>query len=149
MSAFVCGSKTINRIAGGLFHAKEQGGYNRSFAKPSSELLELMGESIADFGKTLYLMNVNAVEQRYPDCIGKPDNLPGECDENGHHSPYKYNLSRPDRIQFYKSLQCFLYQCTEGDVDELPLYKQLDFYLNDLARHIIVGSKEYEKADWG
>ena len=29
-------------------------------------------------------------------------------------------------VQFFKTLQCFLYQCCEGNVDDKPLYKTLD-----------------------
>ena len=51
--------------------------------------------------------------------------------------------------QFFKSLQCFLYQCCEGDVDERPLYKTLSAIRGLLAPFINEDSKEYEAAEWG
>ena len=150
MSAFVCDDKTINRIVGGLFHAKNMGGWNRSYPEPSNELQEVMGDNPAEFGRTLYSMNVNAVEQRYPDTIGNPDRLPGQCDEAGHHLAYKYQLTgAPERYQFHKTLQCFLYQCMEGDVDGLPLYSLLTVYLATVANHIVTSSKQWSEGEWG
>lgn len=149
MSAFVCDDKTINRIVGGLRHALQHGDYNRPFCKPENELILVTDENAAEFGRTLYLMNLNAVEQRYPDCIGNPNRLPGQIDESGNHQPYRYQFATPQRIQFLKSLSCYLYQCTEGDVDELPLYRALRQYQSALALHIVEGSKEYENAEWG
>lgn len=36
-------------------------------------------------------------------------------------------------VQVYKSLRCYLYQCSEGDVPDQPLYLQLDAVRNDMA----------------
>jgi hypothetical protein len=52
-------------------------------------------------------------------------------------------------VQFFKSLQCFLYQCCEGDVDERPLYKTLTAIQNLLAPFINQDSAEYDAAEWG
>ena len=150
MSAFVCDDKTINRIVGGLNHAKDFGDFNCPYPMPSEELKEIIGDNPAEFGRALYSMNVNAVEQRYPDCVGNPDRLPGQCNEDGTHRPYRYQLfSPPERYQFHKTLQCFLYQCMEGDVDELPLYKLLTVYLSKMANQIVTNSPTWEKAEWG
>ena len=52
-------------------------------------------------------------------------------------------------VQFFKSLQCFLYQCCEGDVDEKPLYKTLSAIRGLLAPFINEDSDEYDAAEWG
>jgi hypothetical protein len=147
MSAFVCNDQTINRIVAGL-HACSYAEYGSPLPQLSQELREVF-DMPAEFGRTLYAMNVNAVEQRYPDCVGNPDELPGQI-KNGKHMPYTYKEVRtPSPTQLYKSLQCFLYQCTEGDVDELPLYRQLRKFSDDLAHHMVSHTSEYEQADWG
>lgn len=149
MSAYVCDDTTINRIVAGLTNAKDHGDYNTPTPKPSEELCNAI-ENARDFGRTLYAMNINAVEQRYPDCVGNPNNLPGQISDDGSHLPYTYRPSAPPKaIQLYKSIQCFLYQCSEGDVDELPLYKLLKEYQTRLAVHMIEHSSDYDKADWG
>lgn len=153
MSAFVCDDKTINRISNALFYAVKNGGYNKSLPQPEEKLQSVMGESPAEFGKTLYLMNVNAVEQRYPDCQKNKNNLPGQIDEDGNHLPYSYKSTpismMPSAIVLYKALQSYLYQCCEGDVKDLPLYNLLQEYRSAIACHVIEKTQEYEKAPWG
>ena len=153
MSAFVCEDKTLNRITNALFYAVENGGYGKSLPQPDQDLQSIMGSNPAEFGKTLYLMNVNAVEQRYPDCIGNPNNLPGVCDADGNHVPYQYKKTSismmPGAIVLYKSIQSYLYQCSEGDVSSLPLFKALQEYRSALACHIIERLQEYQNAPWG
>jgi hypothetical protein len=149
MSAFVSDDQTINRIVSGLCFAKLHGDYSNPIPRLDGDLAAAI-ESPAEFGRTLYAMNVNAVEQRYPDCIGNPNNLPGQCDDDGNHLPYQYqSIIPPQPIQLYKSIQSYLYQCNEGDVDEFPLYKTLNGYLVKLACHIVDNSPAYDKADWG
>jgi hypothetical protein len=53
-------------------------------------------------------------------------------------------------MQVLKSLQCWLYQCNEGDVPTTELYGLFDtdvqMYLMDT---IITKLPEYEEATWG
>lgn len=150
MSAFVCDDSTINQIVTGIENAIHHGGYGKPTPAPAPELAEYLTESAADFGKTLYLLNVNAVEQRYPDCVRNPNNLPGQVNEAGKHIPYRYRSTIPPRaVQLYKSIQCYLYQVNEGDAKEAPLYKHLQAYLDTLARSIVESSSDYNKANWG
>ncbi len=153
MSSFVCDDKTINRITNALFYAVQHGGYNKSLPQPNQDLQNIMGNDPAEFGKTLYKMNVNAVEQRYPDTAGNPDNLPGQVTEDGHHLPYTYKATSismmPGAIVLYKAIQSYLYQCYEGDVHKLPLFLALQEYRNAIACHVIEKSPEYNKAPWG
>lgn len=84
----------------------------------------------------MYAMNVRAVNGRYGD-----DTPEG---------PYAFgggNLR--GRIATYKALRCYLYQCSEGDVPEEPLYKALDTWAQRLADEIISALPEYEAAPWG
>ncbi len=153
MSAFVCDDKTLNRISNALFYAVKNGGYNKPLPQPDTDLQNIMGDNPAEFGKTIYLMNVNAVEQRYPDCERNPNNLPGQIDADGNHLPYTFKTvsysMMPSAVVLYKSIQSYLYQCNEGDVDQLPLYKALREYKNALASHIVEKMPDYDKAPWG
>ena len=58
-------------------------------------------------------------------------------------------LQALSNVQFFKSLQCFLYQCCEGDADEKPLYKTLDAIRGLFAPFINEDSAEYDAAEWG
>jgi len=52
------------------------------------------------------------------------------------------------RVQAYKSLCCLLYQCSEGDVPTMPLYKALQRIKQHLAELIVRELPAYEKAVW-
>jgi hypothetical protein len=144
MSAYIVDDVTINRIVSGLNYAAHYGGWNSPLPKPSEELAF---DDAAIMGHVLRKMNEESVYQRYPD--DNPDELPGPVDENGKNPPYKYDpIVPPSPIQLFKSLQCYLYQCDEGDTDKCKLYQALDQYLNEIAYHVMTNSKEYEAAAW-
>ena len=60
----------------------------------------------------------------------------------------KYTKASSCKIQLLKSLQCLIYQCSEGSVVETGLYKKLIEVKNDLQDLIISDMPEYKKAVW-
>lgn len=52
-------------------------------------------------------------------------------------------------VQVLKSLQCWLYQCCEGDVPTTKLYQFFEEVEHHLALKIVSSLPEYEKATWG
>ena len=144
MSAYVVDNKTINRIVSALLYSRDTNRFDGPLpAMYNKWLKEFTQDEPEEIGAALYGMNCNAVMQRYPDC--STDELPGPIDAG-----YKYrNELITSSIQFYKSLQCYLYQCTEGDVRTLPLYNALEAYQHEIADHIITNTPEYDNAKWG
>lgn len=55
----------------------------------------------------------------------------------------EYNI-----YQILKSLDCFLYQCLEGDIPKDDLYKTLDNVRKILTNYIITHLPDYKKAKW-
>ncbi len=53
------------------------------------------------------------------------------------------------RVQVLKSLQCWMYQCCEGDVPKTKLYRFFEEVENYLALKIVMNLPEYDKAKWG
>ena len=52
-------------------------------------------------------------------------------------------------VQSYKSLKCWLYHCSEGDIPETSaLYQGMRKLASLYAKEIVEASKDYEKADW-
>jgi hypothetical protein len=144
MSAYIVENKTINRIVEALLYSRDTHSLNGPLpAMYNKWLKEFSQDEPEEIGLALYGMNYNAVMQRYSDL--KRDELPGPIEAG-----YKYS-DEPitSAIQIYKSLQCYLYQCSEGDVPELPLYKALDAYQHEIADHMITNTPEYERAAWG
>ncbi len=148
MSAYIVDDETINRIVAGLSWASEFGEWDRPLPKPTSKKLNLVYAGPDAFGNILRNMNAEAVSSRYPN--DNPDELPGPVDSNGKNSPYQYHqVEPPSPVQMVKSLQCYLYQCAEGNVPENNLYKALDAYVSELCIHIVTNSAEYSTAKWG
>lgn len=60
----------------------------------------------------------------------------------------KYSNASSNKIQLLKSLQCLIYQCSEGEVVKTGLYKKLVEVQNQLQDLIISDMPEYKQAVW-
>lgn len=146
MSAYIVDDITINRIVRKIFD---------DFFSDSRLFKDFLSnvflESPEKLGTSMYKMNLEAVMLRYSDCADNLDMVPGPIDENGHHKPYKYSYTgcQSNKIQVFKSIDCYLYQCDEGNVSNNELYKFLSWYRSHLANLIVRSLVLYEKAEWG
>jgi len=87
-------------------------------------------------GRAFLELNQEAVYQRY-------------C-ERAVVYPYEFPREIPCAlIQSFKSAQCLRYQCSEGNVPETELYKQLETLIAAMAESIVQELPEYDKAEWG
>jgi len=91
-------------------------------------------------GKAMFNLNIAGVNARYG------DGEAGKFRELNYH----YKPAHGSPIQVLKSLQCWLYQCSEGDVVNRPLFK---FFQDEVEPHlmssIIADLPEYTQATWG
>ena len=136
MSAFMVSTKTIGRI---LAYIESDKGFSESWAERL--LLEAgfpLHGSYQEQRECLRDLNRLGVVARY----GPHDDLPGTT-ETGYFAPV---LST--RHQYLKSLDCFIYQCSEGDVPQNPLYQAIDKLGDALAHAIATECEEYSTAEW-
>lgn len=95
-------------------------------------------------GKLLFEMNDHALRQRYKDEWWLED-----IDMETEYKDFRDGTNLwNNKYQFLKSLQCYLYQCSEGDTEEWELYKALDYLVGEIKSDIISNSEEYKKANW-
>jgi hypothetical protein len=87
------------------------------------------------FGQEMLNMNAEAVNQRY--------------DEGNVMLGYKFRFRHASIFQALKSLQCWLYQCSEGNVPDRESYKKFRELESEIMDEIISDMKEYEQAEWG
>jgi hypothetical protein len=140
MSAFMVADNTINYVVNWLrreidrlpiiSHKLKGVGFDTSVPGWAERL-----------GQAMFLLNSKAVEARYG---------------NGEAARFRkldYRFEHTEAVslmQVLKSLQCWLYQCNEGDIPTNELYGLLDtdvqLYLMDT---IITKLPEYEEAAWG
>jgi hypothetical protein len=140
MSAFMIEDHTINYVVNWLRKQIDE-------LSIIPEKLQKLGidMNIPDWeeilGQEMFQLNIKAIDSRY----GK-----GEA-RKFRPLDYRYKVTEPvPLVQVLKSLQCWLYQCNEGDVPETELYKLFD---NDvqlyLMNEIIDTLPEYRDAYWG
>jgi hypothetical protein len=140
MSAFMVEDKTINYVVNWLRrnidrfslipHKLKELGFDTSKAGWAEKL-----------GKAMFQLNIDAVEARYGS---------GEA-VKFLQLDYRYEHTEAGSlVQVLKSLQCWLYQCNEGDVPETGLYGLFDTDVQmSLMDKIITALPEYEQAEWG
>lgn len=140
MSAFVVHKEAIDRTvhAARLFLRKH---YLDPFNMKAIDDSIYHEDWETELGKDLLSMNYEAVNQRYPDDQEDGANCINE---------YVFTPRYDDSIfQMYKSVQCLLYQCSEGNVPETDLFKKLDRFEKIIAKKIVSSLPEYEAAKWG
>ena len=140
MSAFMVADTTINNVLNWLWDE------NIRLSLIPRKLKELgFDMSKAGWEETLghamFQLNISGVEARY-----------GTGEAAKFRNPdYQYRMTQSVPLaQVLKSLQCWLYQCREGDVPKTELYtlfaRDVQLYL---MSKIIDTLPAYQKADWG
>lgn len=128
MSSYVVEDNTINAIVNYLWRDRDNEHIKRQLGMTDE----------ASLGEEMYRLNLAAVEDRYGDyAAGEMCNL-----------DYKYRRTplHISRIQAIKSLSCWLYQCSEGQVPEHPLFKLMEKYKGELAMDIVRAMPEWDAA---
>lgn len=141
MSAYIVEDRTINRIVS-YFNLKvardsyywpnrmlKDAGYDMS-GEPGCQVL----------AQEMFKLNVQGVDARY-----------GEGESAKFRSldfVYRFTLST-SRIVAYKALECWRYQCSEGNVPQSALYQTMTEVLHQLAIEIVSDTTEYKQAKWG
>ena len=155
MSAYVVSYETLNKILAGIDYTKYRhssypGAPNKLQGQEYSAGFE--PEALTKLGRELLYLNVRAVYCRYEDMRPKTPSqvvdfwLPGN---EGTEFFYDDGTTPPRPLQLYKTLQCFLYQCSEGTIIHDPLFKEMEAWANRVGHFIISMLPEYETAVWG
>ncbi len=144
MSAFMVADKTINRVLGWLNDSD-----NRWELHTILVAAEICGNASAQvpcpsdwdelLGASMFQMNIDAVNERY-----------GENQAQEFRTlDYEFSFEMADDIQVLKSLQCWIYQCSEGDVPDHKLYQAFKNLEGRIACGIVSRTDAYNTATWG
>lgn len=139
MSAFIVGDTVINEVVHFLLTAEryKQPEFHAVMAKEFMIDMKNPAEvkSLAD---CMFNLNCDAVGCRYGEAAGL----------KAHHFTFK-PVKAVTPVQAYKSLQCWLYQCAEGDIPETSLlYAAMKKVHDEIAHSIVSALPEYDKARW-
>ena len=95
-------------------------------------------EAGSKIGRKLFLMNRKALHARYGH--SGDERLPDFVFE-------RWADATP--VEQFKAIHCLLYQCSEGNAPNSPLYDELNRAAAELAQRIVQDLQEYEQASWG
>lgn len=138
MSAFVVKDRTINQVVTWLHQQGSDSIYHRKIKEAFG--LDLLDQADCDrLAQSMFELNCRAVRERYGDA-DKAGMIPAN---------FTPKWEPATAIQTYKSLQCWRYQCAEGDVSETSLLLTImGEILNCMARDIICELPAYVEAAW-
>lgn len=134
MSAFIVSDKTVNRIIDYVAWVSVKDPYMLRILSGAGYELP---DDVERLGQDMVNLNYGAVNERYseeekPEKFQRIRNLPVSL------------------IQTVKSLQCYLYQCTEGEeFENSKLYLGLRRLEEHLLNEIVTSLPAYGKAVWG
>ncbi len=136
MSAFVVDENTINRV---VSYFVDQAHANKWTELQFSEKLGLDLVTIngrRELAQRMLDLNIDAVNARY--------------NENTMTYPFTYCYrDEPSMIAVLKSLSCWLYQCSEGNIPESSeFYSFMREQEHQLAMSIVQALPEYDTAVW-
>lgn len=134
MSAFLVTNETINALVWALQNASGRS-TEHDTATLAGQIYGPEATSLARLGQVLVDMNAAAVRARYGDCPGR------YC--------YRY---RPTAgyplVAAYKATRCYLYQCSEGTIPDLPEFQDVQRLADRLAHQIAASTEAYQNAEW-
>lgn len=140
MSSFVVENQTINEVISTLAAHRRCGTllfHNTAKLEIDIDLSTPAG--CAKLGTAMFELNCKA----FSACYG------GRHDDDLKDSAYAYRSTLPNLIQAYKSLQCWLYQCAEGDIPDVSLlYAAMLKIHAEMAHAIVQELAAYDKARW-
>ncbi|MFW6282960.1 MAG: hypothetical protein ACOC1P_02815 [Minisyncoccales bacterium] len=142
MSSFLMDMQSLSNLANWFYFENNTHG---TFKMCKKNILDfLQGHKIKHtqenwdkvFAELLYKNNCYALNQRYGDDLNK-------FPEFEYKDPKKINI-----FQVLKSVQCWLYQCAEGDAEKKPIYKLMQDIEKILLNTIVSGLEGYKEAKW-
>lgn len=132
MSAFYVGNKQISAVANALHEIAHE---------LDRQVSEKMPRDPEVWARTLAEMNVEALKQRYPESWE-------QMVETYEYSADKLSTKQNEEAQLYKSVSCFLYQCSEGIVPASAVYGWVEKLHAGLAHRIATRWSDAMGARW-
>lgn len=142
MSAYVVADSTINKVVS-LLYLKTAGSESRYYVWNGLEKLGYnlqTKEGQKQLAQDMFDLNCDAVNQRYGE---------GQAEEfRPLDFEYCFTL-QVNPFSALKALECWRYQCSEGNVPDHPLYKVMLDWERQICRAIVHNLPQYEAAPYG
>ena len=140
MSAYIVEDGTINRVVTWLSWEITLSRWLKIKVEDALKIDTSKHNWEEELGHAMFELNIAGVNDRYGENEAKKFRALN----------YRYAPAHGSKIQVLKSLQCWLYQCMEGEVVKKPLYQFFDTFIKPhLMSSIISDLPEYKRAEWG
>ncbi len=141
MSAFMVEDTTINRVVTWLTREVTTNRFTLDWLAREYDIDLTSDKWDEKLAQAMFQLNCDGVNARYGE---------GEAEKfRPLNFTYKPEMIYHSLVQVLKSLQCFLYQCREGDVPQSKLYQFFEELAHHLAVKIVIELPEYDTASWG
>lgn len=142
MSSFIVADSCINKIVSYLNQKADR--FQFAFRKAGTAYQLTDSDSLKELASALYLLNCDAVDARY----GKGT---AAGDTAGASAEFPFRFVPTTGVAALKAIQCWSYQCSEGDIDERDLFRAMQKVRLALAEEMVreYAGKLYEVASWG
>lgn len=142
MSSYVVDDRTIRNIVSSFYMLQFGDGLKYPLVRYQEQILQVSTEDqCISLAHEMAKLNHEATGYRYAHNPEYPDT-----------SWTDFNYGSGEFLtptQLLKSIQCFLYQCSEGSYTEEYLYKTLEKFKFKLSEIIVGNTSEYNEASWG
>jgi hypothetical protein len=139
MSAFMVEDATINRVVTWLKREVTTSRFTLDWLAREYDVDLTSDQWDKKLAEAMFELNCEGVNARYGE---------GEAEKfrplNFTYKPEVYH----SLVQVFKSLQCWKYQCGEGNVPDTKLYQFFEEVGYNLAVKIVMDLPEYETAKW-
>lgn len=147
MSAFYVGTESLSMLTDIIYRYMVAGFNSFGFDFPREVEEVFYGKTDTEIFNLLSSTNIDALVARYDEDTAK-DMIDGKGYEVGHDIWQYRNGIQPWHYQLLKSLNCYVYQCSEGNVPDTPIYKAMDKLSIRLAQFIACHQQEYIDSEW-
>ena len=133
MSAFFVSIGTMNKVLDGIMNIR-----NRIYSSHGRfDVAQGRAADLDKLGQDLFMMNLRALNARYNDDV--PEGVEYTYPMRFMATPLEHSL---------RACECLMYQCSEGNVPDEPLFKNLKAFAEELRSAIIDRSAIYQAAPW-
>src|SRR5205807_959972 len=140
MSAFMVEDQTINRVVTWLKREVQDGRFRLDWLAREYGVDLTSDNWDEKLAQAMFQLNCEGVNARYGE---------GEAEKfRPLNFMYKTEIYH-SLVQVLKSLRCWKYQCSEGDVPDTKLYQFFEEVGHHLAVQIVMDLPEYDTATWG
>lgn len=141
MSSFLVSDSCINKIVSYLNRRADR----FQWAFRNADGIDLSNsDDLAKLAGQLFQLNCDALDARY----GRGT---AARDTEGRPAEFPFQFTPTTSVAALKAIQCWSYQCSEGDIDQRPLFRVMQDVRLALAEDIVkeYAAKDYEVAAWG